>query len=228
MFDAFVNTQTISATDITFKLNVSGVDHIVLLGLLGVSVEITLKNADETETFWTKTVDLIYGSSLVSNVSNWYEYFFGIFSYRTDVSEYMDVLAENATLVVTVKALDEDGAACGSCLVGRSLDTGKTQYGVRVGMVDFSSRDEDDEGRVTVKQGYWAKRNTIPVNIDNVKLDYIYKEITALRGTPTAWIGNGDGTDYEALIIYGIIKDFEITIPGPRKSLCTFDIEGLI
>lgn len=95
-------------------------------------------------------------------------------------------------------------------------------------MVDFSYRDEDESGRVKITQGYWAKRNSLSLSIENINIDTIYKTLTSLRGIPTAWIASNEDTGLEAFFVYGIFKEFDITVPGPARSTINLDIEGLI
>lgn len=227
MFDEYVNTKTTDSTDIEITLTTSGTDHIALFGIEGTNVEFELWNPSETVRIWSATKDLIYGSLILLTIGSWYDYFFGAYSVKTDINQRIPVLVENGILKIKIVAFP-DGAACGACVVGRTFEIGKTLYGASAGMVDFSYRDEDESGRIKITQGYWAKRNNIPLSIDNIYLDTAYKIVTSLRGIPTAWIGNNEDTGFESFIVFGIFKDFEVTVPGPSLSTINLEIEGFI
>jgi hypothetical protein len=228
MFDEYVNTQTTNTTSIEIKLNTVNATGIALLGLDASSVEFELWDSTETTMLWSTTEDLVYGSATITTIGDWYEYFFGTYSLRTDISVEIGVSEQTGVLVVNVIGETGSEVGCGVIVVGRLLDIGSTQYGPKIGIVDYSYRSEDSDGKVTVTQGYWAKRNTITTSLSNTKVDDIYRALVAIRGIPTSWDGNNDGTGYGALVVYGIFSDFEITVPGPTRSYCTFTIEGLI
>jgi hypothetical protein len=178
--------------------------------------------------FWRSVHDLAYGSAVASGISDWYEYFFGEYAYKEDIFDEMSVVAYEGLLKINIIAETGTNAECGAVIVGRSQLLGSTQYGVSVGMLDFSYRDTDDQGRATVVPGYWAKTNSMTLYLDNTKVDSVYTSLVSIRGVPTAWIGNNDGTSYESLVVYGIFKDFSITVEGPSHSWCDLTIEGLI
>ena len=228
MFDSYVNTQTEFLEEIDVKLNVSRASHVSLFSIEGNYVEFSLWDDTETELLWSKDIDLVYGSSVILQMADWFEYFFGVYSMKEDAESAIDVITFSGILRIRITASTGETAKCGNVIVGRSYDIGDTTYGVDAGMVDFSSKTTDDIGRTTVTQGYWAKRNDITLHIDNYKLDSVYKTLTSLRGIPTSWSANNASTDYESLIIFGIITDFTITISGPNASVCSLEIEGLI
>jgi len=229
MFDAYVNTQTVSADEIEVKLDVEKVGHVVLLGVSGIKVEFELWNSAETEMYLAKTADLVYASATITSVTDWYEYFFGSFSLKTDISESLGVAIQKGVLIIRIIATSGEDAKCGLCVTGRANYLGKSLYGMKAGLVDYSSRNEDrDTGLITIDQGYWAKQNSISLKIDNANIDHVYRTVTELRGVPTVWLGNNDNTGYELLMVYGIVTDFDITIPGPIKSYAALEILGLI
>lgn len=228
MFDKYINTQTEFLEEIDVKLNVSRVDHVSLFGLEGKLVELFLWDSTETELLWSSEIDLVYGAAIVSGISDWYEYFFGEFSSREDASAQLDVVTYEGILRIRITADAGEQAKCGNIIPGRAYDIGIVTYGASAGIVDFSVKDTDDLGRVSISQGYWAKRNTVTLTVMNYKLDATYKVLAGLRGVPTAWSANNSGVEYESFVIFGIFTDFEITLSGHTKSVCTLEIEGLV
>ena len=181
--------------------------------------------------YWSYTEELIYGAVSAVGISDWFEYFFGELVVREDIYMYMGQVPFEGTLKISVVGQTGVDVTCGAVILGRSQDLGKTQFGVSVGMLDFSQRVTDDLGRTTVSQGYWAKTNEIDLYLPNYMVDSVYKKVTSIRGIPTAWIGNNEeypDTSFESLLVYGIFKDFSITVDGPSHSWCNLSIEGLI
>lgn len=229
MFDEYINTQTEDLDEIEVKLNVTAIDAIALFGLAGERVELELWDDTETTELWSDSVSLVYGASVISSVSDWWEYFFGAYSVKTDVFKEIGVALSSGVLVVRIVGVTGTTVKCGTCVVGRKTVFGGTQYGLRIGLVDYSYKDEDqDTGLITVSQGYWAKRNEITFSVKNTYLDHVYRAMVSFRGIPTAWSANSDTTNYEGLVVYGIFRDFEVTVPGPTISYCTMNIEGFI
>lgn len=228
MFDEYANTQTVDTKDIVVKLNTARVDYIAMFGLVGQSVTLELRDATDTTLLWSTSVDLTYGSALVAQISDWYEYFFGEYTFKEDATSDIGVITYDGVLTVTIEARVDAGAACGNLITGRVYDLGDTQFGASAGLKDFSYRDTDDSGRTIVTEGYWAKRNQVNLYIPNYLVDAVYRRLVSLRGTPTAWIGNNTDTSYEALIVYGLYTDFSVTVEGPSHSYCDLTIEGLI
>ena len=227
MFDEYANTQTVNADSINVKLRLNKADHIALFGMDGSTLDLILWDYNETNILWQYSINLNYGSTIVSSISDWFEYFFGEYSPMEDFNIVFGAVAYDAVLNIVITANAGSTAKCGNCVIGRGYELGGTQFGVKAGMVDFSVKTTDDLGRTTLTQGYFAKRNTLHLWVENSKIDYVYKLITSLRGVPTAWLGNEDNTSFESLVVYGTFKDFGITVDGPTHSWCDLEIEGL-
>lgn len=227
MFDEYVNSKTARTNSIEVELAVDRIDYVSLFGLLGNTVEFSLWDETETVQHWGETFDLVYSSALIAQISNWWEYFFGDSDAKTECSAVIPILFPDAVLKIKVIAEAGTSAECGNVVIGRGFDIGEVQYGARAGILDFSTRETDDVGRTTLVQGYWSKRNELTLRIPNYRIDWVYRLLSQMRGVATAWIGVENGS-YEALIVYGAYREFDITVAGPLYSWCQLDIEGLI
>lgn len=228
MFDEYVNQGTTNLDTIDVKVNVTRADHIAIYGMDAATLDLYLWNEAETELLWSTSVDLIYGSTIVQTILDWFEYFFGEYKRQEDYATQFGALAYAGVLRIVLTANPGEYASCGNIIVGRGYNIGNSQYGAKIGMVDYSEWETDDTGKASVTQGYWAKRNNITTYLDNDKLDNIYSILVSLRGVPTAWLGNNDDSNYESLRVFGIFTDFDIVVSGPSHSLCDIEIEGLI
>ena len=227
MFDIYLNTRTEYLELIDVKLGVQRTDFISLFGLEGNTVNIKLWNDAETELLWEREIDLVYGTSTVE-ISDWYEYFFGEYSFKEDVSTSIGVITFSGVLQITITAATGTNAACGNFVLGRQHNIGKTQYGATVGFLDYSRKSANEFGQIFLKQGNFAKVNSYSIIVENLNVDPVFRLLASLRGTATAWVGDDrDESGFESLLVYGFFRDFSIVIGNPTISECRLEIEGI-
>lgn len=228
MFDGYMNTKTVDENEINVKLNVSTADYVALFGLVGTDVEFKLWDSSETTLLWSSSVSLVYGASIVAAMADWYEYFFGAYSFQEDTSANIGTITYDGVLELIITAATGEEAECGGVIVGRQFSLGITRLGASAGMIDFTRRETDALGRTSIVEGYWAKRNTLQVVVPNYAVDMVYKVLTGLRGKPTAWLGNNDGTGFESMSVFGVCRDWSIVFSGPTRAGLDIEIEGMI
>jgi hypothetical protein len=226
--DAYVNTQTTDDETITMRLGVERVDHVALFMLEGASVTLTLYDETETTILSQQTISLLYEASFITEISDWYEYFFGEYDYIDTCDASLGVLAVSAVLKIEITPNDSAVAAVGQIVVGRLQDGGTTISVPSAAIQDYSYRETDEEGRTTVKEGYWAKLNSVSCAVENIRFDWLYRKLAKLRATPTAWLAADDLGDWEALTVYGYYRDLEMEARTIDYSYYTLEIEGLI
>lgn len=234
MIDEYVNTQSSNLDTINVRFNVTRSDYVSLFGVSARQVDINLYDATYTTLLWSTSIDMIYGSAILASISDWFEYFFGEYSLKEEVSQQIGYIIESAVLEIIIYSPIEyvsgtpeasHYAKCGNVVVGRCLEIGEPQYGAKAGLLDFSQKETDDDGRTKIIEGYWSKTNETTILIDNGQFDYIFKRLISLRAKPTAWIVT---SKYEAFIVYGIYRDFSMLMEGYSYSWCNLEIEGLI
>ena len=152
--------------------------------------------------------------------------------YQYNVGEYLqlDTLAvldmpsyTNSRLIVTLTATGST-VLCGEMVFGTQLDLGTTQYGARLGIKDYSVKQRDDFGNMTVIERNYSKRTTFLVMMDNNYIDYFFSLLASYRATPIVWIGS---EQYTSTHLLGFYIDFSIEIAYPTVSLCSIEIESL-
>lgn len=215
MFDRANESQTTKADSIVVVLT-PGVlaDSLAFENLDAdtVRVEIAGTSYDETVTLKTRVV------------TNWYEYFFEPFTYKTAV--VFSGLPLLTTNVITITITKTGGTAkCGSCVLGLSKRIGGTQYGASAGIIDYSRKSTDAFGNTTVVERAYSKRINVSLWLPNAKVDEILRLLADYRATPVVWVGAGNL--YGALIVYGYYRSFDIVIAYPNFSKCNLEIEGL-
>ena len=135
-------------------------------------------------------------------------------------------LPTTAGASVTVTVAGASGSApvsVGTLAIGRSVGLGITGASPTAGITDYSRKEVDDFGTVTIVQRAWSKRMAATTLIRADALDVVASRIAAVRAKPALWIGD-DGL--ESLILYGFFKDFAIEA-GQQVSKLSLSIEGL-
>lgn len=225
--DEYVNTQTTNPELIHVKLQADKVDHVAMFGLAGKEVHFTLWNADETVAMWSTVVSLVYGTAGVQS-SSWSEYFFGAFRPKTDCDISIPFVAANAVLEIKIIAAPGVNAAIGTILVGRAHDIGIATYGMSAGMLDYSTRETDEQGRTKLEPGPWAKRCELDLRLPRSRVDGVHRVLSGLRATPTAYIGVPGVDGYDSFNVFGTVEVFDVTVVGNRSAWCRLEIVGLI
>lgn len=221
MFDGSVQAQTTNATSIAVvlaMLSTERVDSVILLNLSAASVQVTATDTVDGVVY-DETVSLVSDSG----ITDWYAYFFEPIIRVTDLALTDLPPYAGASIAVTVTDTGAT-AACGECVLGLSREIGSTQYGAKVGIQDFSVKEQDDFGNYSILERSFAKRGEFTVWVESGAVDWLQTLLADYRATPIVYIGSDA---YNASIVYGFYKDFSIDIAYEKTSVCTIDIEGL-
>lgn len=219
MFDQTVGSQTENATSIAVSiLAAERLDSVALLNIAAASVQVTM--TDEVDgVVYDQTVSTVFDSG----ITDWYAYFFEPIVRRTDV--LFDDLPPYAGATIGITLSEPTGtAACGVCVLGLSREIGGTQYGVSIGIQDYSLKQRDDFGNYSVLQRAFSKRGKFNVNVENGMVDALQVLLAEYRATPIVYVG---ADAYGSTLIYGFFKDFSVLIPNSAYSICDIEIEGL-
>lgn len=223
MFDNVVNTQSVAGSPLTVVIAPGIVNGLALAQLVGNSVTVTMRDAIGSPTgavVYSKTVDLD-----LSEVYNWYTYFFQPFTQREtvvllDLPPYL-----NGEITVTVTGIGQ--VKIGALIVGTVYAFGDTLYNTTAGIRDYSRKVTDEEtGVVSLEQRTFSKRLKARIKVPAGAVNALQQILTELRAVPTVWVGDDTG-DYEALTVYGFYRDFELDVAFPTASFYSLDVEGM-
>jgi len=219
MFDGEISTVTTKTTSLTVVLKPGYVNSLALFGLVGTTLDVTVRDALAGNIVYTHSQTLDG-----TIIADWYQYFFEPVVQLaevvlTDLPPYGDA---HITVVLTGTGTVE----CGICLVGTFYTLGDTQYGASVGIIDYSRKETDAFGVTTFVRRAYSKRMSARLMLDNVQMNKVQRVLADLRATPCAWIGADDVT-YAPLVVYGFYKDFSIEVAYPTASYCSLEVEGL-
>lgn len=133
---------------------------------------------------------------------------------------FLDLPATSAGLTITISGSD---ISVGTMLIGNLLGLGVTEASPTAGITDYSRKDADDFGEVTVVERAWSKRMAVNALLRTDAVDTLANRIAAVRARPCLWIGDAD---LESLSIYGFFKDFSIEV-SENVSRLALTVEGL-
>ncbi len=139
----------------------------------------------------------------------------------TGVIPFLDLPIGGAPVTVTISGAGV--VSVGSLIVGPLVTLGITEASPKVGIIDFSRKEVDDFGEVTVVPRAWAKRMSANALIRTDALDVVANRIAGVRARPSLWVAS-EGSD--SLTIFGFFKDFSIEV-GPTVSKLSLSVEGL-
>lgn len=220
MFDDVVGTTTRAGSDLTVVLSPGSVSGLALLELSGTGLVVTVKDAPGGAVVYTDTVSL--DGSIIETIYDW---FFSPVEQRTDVV-FTDLPGQYFGAEITIQ-ITGTNAGCGVCKPGTVHQLGGTKTGASVGILDFSVKERDRWGRLTVVPGEFSKRASLQMLTTRSDFNRIYRRLASLRATPAVYIGT-EAPGFDPLIVFGIYKDFSIVIEYQEHHLCSLEIEGLI
>lgn len=228
MFDQSVGTLTGNPTsiDVTVK-GVGRIDSVALLNLVANSV--TIKVTDTVDGIvYNKTTQLKDNSSVV----DWYTYFFSPIKASTDLIALDLPPYANASINIVLTVSSGSTAYCGTCVLGVQKYIGRTEYGLKLGLQDYSIKTRDAFGNYSVTQRAFNKINSIVAWIDANNVDSTFNTLAAYRATPVVYVGDDEQDDpnlapYRSSYVYGFFKQFSIEVQYATESVINIDVEGL-
>lgn len=134
---------------------------------------------------------------------------------------FLDLPETDGPITVTVSG--SGTVSVGTLLMGRLVGLGVTGESPTAAITDYSRKETDDFGEVTVAERAWAKRMEVNALLRTGAVDDVFNRLATVRARPSLWIG---AADVEALSIYGFFKDFSIEV-GESVSTLSLSVEGL-
>ena len=127
------------------------------------------------------------------------------------------------TGVITVTVSGAGTVSVGTLMMGQLVGLGITEASPTAGITDFSRKETDDFGDVTVVERAWAKQMGVRAMLRTDAIDQVFDRIATVRARPCLWVGS---EELEALSIYGFFKEFSIEV-GESISTLALSVEGL-
>ncbi len=183
-FDDAVGTYSTATSSLSFTVGPLGiVDSVVLFGVTGSSVSITLPDASRVVSVPAPASS---GGSVV-------------------VVQGLNSLGGNLQLTLTGTGTVKLGNVC----IGTFSDVGVTDWGLSVGMVDFTKKDPNEFGDVSISERDFALEMEVPFTVATSDADRVFNTYAAVRSTPVAWVGV---PGFSSSVIYGFHSDVELEV----------------
>lgn len=218
MFDLQTTSQTFNASSIDVTLVGTGfVDSIAALNLDGTSIQIIGKDQYSVQ-FYNQTTSLISTEGIYDP----YTYFFSPLAYLTDIVVTDLPIYSLATYQVIITKTGT--AKCGTLLIGKLIDVGLTEYGMRLGITDYSIKQADEFGDFMITERAYSKNMSLSSYVENATVNSLVNTFNLFRATPLVWLGSNS---FSSSFIYGFYKDYAVIVQYTNHSLINFEIEGL-
>lgn len=224
MFDASITSQTSAVGDVVVALTPGQrIDTLVGLNCNATSVTINVVDSIDGLVF-SERQEL----TSPSNINDWYMYFYEPVIRLPDWIQY-ELPVGYSTATTTVRFTSPETTAVGELIMGLSKDIGITEWGVRVGTIDYSIKTKDAFGNYTIVPRNFSKRADYNIRMETWQVDNIQNTLASYRSTPIVYAGTNKVSDeqYQSTIVYGYYKDFSISITYESISECTLTVEGL-
>ena len=218
MFNNVIQEQTIKTDGIDVTLEQGQV--VTALSAVNVdcqSIDVVMTDPIEGEIF-----NQNYPMTSYSGITNWYDYFFLAIERKSDLVVIGLPPYANASINVIFNGSGD--VKVGALVLGTALTIGDSQYGASFGIIDYSTKSVDEQGRTTITEGTYSDEADIDVVIETGRFAQVKKILTDLRNTPTVWVASEEA---EGTLIYGYYREFNVLYSGPQVSMCTLSIEGL-
>ncbi len=196
------------------------------------ALNVTAEELRLTVTMIGASYDSGWVQSETTTISSWYDYFFADKTFKKDFvfqNIPVSIIGTSAAYILTIKPRVDTPVPVqiGSLIAGQMKDIGGTQYGAKLGIIDYSRKTTDDFGVTTFVKRAFSKRMSASTFVQNTQLTSVFNTLSEIRATPTVWIASSASDLEEPTTVFGYYKDFSIDIQYPAHSLCSLEIEGL-
>jgi len=188
------------------------------LGLQGISATLTVVDSVEG-TVYDETVSLVD-----IGVDDWWEYFFA--PYEFDDTAIFDNMPPylGADINLSVDAATEtDEVRAGRVIAGYEQPLGVTNYGVSVSILDYSDKQRDGFGNLTLVPRRTVRLVDYDVKVQTNKVDFVVRALENISSTATLFIGDNS---FSSSITFGVYRDLSQGIDSPSISDLTIQVEG--
>lgn len=226
------DTSNSTATEADDNSSVESISYTIRPGqtVTGLGVLNIVNGQSVTVVMDDPTYGIVYNETFdlgsLPSSPDWWSWFFGErTSYVPQVVVTDLPIYPSADITITILGIDGLQLSCATIVLGqlRSFSLG-IRHGARIGIQDYSRRETNDFGDTVLVQRAFAKRASFDMLVSAVEVDDLNTFLTSVRATPCLWIGS---TEYDALIIFGFYKNYDILISYPTYSDASLEIEGM-
>lgn len=221
-FDNRIMDQSTRADSITYTITPTiGVNTIAFFNVEAVSIRVEVKNPSSVTTY-DSTADLVDASGIL----DWFDFFtFDGQTYDTEAL-FTDLPALAGYKVFITISYPGGTAKVGQISLGNSIKLGETLGGTTIGFDDYSRKDRDEFGNVTIIERAFANYIQFQVAIPVGDERRVQREIARYRATPAVYYAS-PALKSRGTITFGWPSDFNIPLATAAFSFATIEIQGL-
>ena len=220
MFDLYNTTVTQNPSSIIVEIKTGvAINSLALLNLRGSYVDVIATHPINGEVFRKR-----YTLRNSTGIRGWYTYFFLKRNPKYTITELEIPAFRNVTMRIEIHA-PGGTAQCGSLLLGRQIVIGQLQWGYSPELNDYSSKNIDTNGYVTINQRGYSFRPEFSMQIEDNMLDTVAEIMARHRSTPCVWV---IGTRHRVMTVFGFYLSFRPVVNHGLFSECSLQIEGFI
>lgn len=220
-FDDSIQTRTERAEEIDYTFRVADViNAVTLFGLDATEVQVTVTDtgASAEGVVYDQTRSLIDDSQ----ITDWYAWFFEPQEMRDrlaflDLPQYWDA-------TVRVRIRKPGGTArVGLIAIGRQRVFAVTNYGVAIGIQDYSTYRRDPFGNLEIIRRGTSDEISYPLTVDTAQAERATRLLRQYTATPLVVVGASYRPE---TIVYGVIQQWRVLLAGPLFSDVSLDVAG--
>lgn len=220
MFDQSVSSESFTSDTIDVKLQMTGRSNsVAVLNTSGSEVRVIMTDPVEGVVY-DRTESLLS----TNGINNWYAWYFNPIIRKKNVL-FADLPTYSNTEINVIVTDQDSTPKLGALVVGNFTEIGSTQYGMSVGIIDFSVKDRDSFGHSTIVERGFSRRSRMNVWVENSSVDDLVNTLAEIRATAAVYEGSDQ---FGSSLIYGFFRDFDIGIERPTASMLSISVEGLV
>jgi hypothetical protein len=217
MFREGIDSYSSGTTSIDVTLTFAAtIRTFAALGLQGNTAQLIVTDSVEGVVY-DETIDLYQPTAVT-----WWEYYFLPYELaQTAVFENIPPYP-NSTYQLIVSGDTGDEIRVGRVVAGPERELGVTNYGSSVSLQDYSIKERDGFGNLTLVRRRTVSVVDYDVTVPSARVDLVVRTLKRLSGTPTLIIGE---TNYNSTITFGVLQDVTQGIDYPSVSELTVRVE---
>jgi hypothetical protein len=226
-FDIYTSTAATATVDITYVLACRFVNAIMLRGMVGKDVTISIKDAPGGSTIYPATTYPLQQAS-----TGYWDYAFGTRRAKPSLILTGLPVRSNAEMTITISADSTNARAVGLIARGklRALhgtgSFGGTQQDAEAIPKTYSYRRVNADGTQTLLQRGSSKDLSCTVVMELSQADQAVQELEGLLSRPVGWLASLQN-GYAGLSAFGIATKSTVTYKT-GLALCPIYIEGIV
>lgn len=225
-FDIYTSTAAKATVDITYVLASRFVNALMLRGLVGKSVTISIKDAPGGATiFPAKTF------ALQQAAKGYWDYVFGTRKAKPSLLITGLPIKSNAEITITVSAAGVNPRAIGMIIRGKLRALHGTGYGgveweAQAIPKTYTYRKANEDGTLTTEVRGSSKDMSCNVVMDLAQADQAVQELEQLLSRPVGWIATTKA-GFAGLTAFGFATKSPVTYKS-GQAICPLYVEGIV